>query len=254
MCALLQGEMTLVDMNSPLWPQPNIQTDFPAWRPNGQSPHSYPRICHIRSIDLMLVNIFHFGLDEDGFFSTKDQYGPPYTTEERIKQIAMPLVEKIGRPVDIVEFGTGLWDLARFGRIDDETSEQAVRHLTQDRIDWYASRYSTVLSYLGNLFPSSNLYVRKLHMTGEDANTNFAQYWGGAGGKKTYFFPSWRIYELNQAIEAALAVPQNMRWHADRWGEMIFGKAVYWEGDVHPAPAASVMWLEQMLFRLINSK
>lgn len=56
----------------------------------------------------MLVNIFHFGLDEDGFFSTKDQYGPPYTTEERIKQIAMPLVEKIGRPVDIVEFGTGV--------------------------------------------------------------------------------------------------------------------------------------------------
>ena len=65
-------------------------------------------MCYIESVDLLLVNVFHFGLDEEEYFGWKDQYGPPYNTQDRIEQIAMPLMQKIGRKPDIVEFSSGV--------------------------------------------------------------------------------------------------------------------------------------------------
>lgn len=111
-CRLAGGKYTAILPDTIHWPQPAISVSHPAdgsqWRPNEYSPRSYPAICHIESIDLLLLNVFHFGLDEEEYFTWKDQYGPPYRTDDRVKEIVIPLVQKIGRKVDLVEFASGV--------------------------------------------------------------------------------------------------------------------------------------------------
>lgn len=47
-------------------------------------------------------------MDKDGYFEWKDQYGPPYSVEDRIDQIAIPLIRNLGRRIDIIEFSSGV--------------------------------------------------------------------------------------------------------------------------------------------------
>lgn len=108
-CHLLSGNYTITKPGDPHWPQEDIPSTLEkGWKPNAYSERSYPTICHIESIDLMIMNVFHFGLDQEDYFTWKDQYGPPYTVEERIQQIALPLIEKVGRKIDILEFSSGV--------------------------------------------------------------------------------------------------------------------------------------------------
>ncbi|KAL7004442.1 hypothetical protein EMMF5_005993 [Cystobasidiomycetes sp. EMM_F5] len=205
----------------------------------------------------MIVNVFHFGLDEDTYFGWKDQYGPPYKTEDRIRQIALPLADKLQRSIDIVEFGAGLWDLARFGRIDDEAGADAgvpLRHLSLDRLSWYAERCASMLELIGKLFPTSGLYVRKLHIPTEDDPQAFSQWWKSSGKGNVWYFSSWRLNELNSALLQALRMDKTQRWRLDTWGDKLFGMDVYAKGDIHPHYTCTTLWLEQMLFRLYKSE
>ena len=104
-CKLLNGTYTTIQPGHPYWPQDDIPG---VWTPNEYSHRSFPAMCHVESIDLLLVNVFHFGLDEEEYFGWKDQFGPPYNTEMRVEDIAMPLMQKIGRKPDIVELSSGV--------------------------------------------------------------------------------------------------------------------------------------------------
>lgn len=112
-CHLLKGEYTITKPGDKYWPQADISDNDESnvegrWKPNEYSERSFPTICHVKSIDLIIMNVFHFGLDKEDYFTWKDQYGPPYNTETRIEEIALPLVEKVGRAVDILEFSSGV--------------------------------------------------------------------------------------------------------------------------------------------------
>lgn len=109
-CSMLQGRRDIILPDTPLWPQSSISSDpkVRGWKPNKYSARSFPTFCHIEEIDLMFVNVFHFGLDEEGYFEWKDQYGPPYTVEERMREIVLPLVGKLQRRIDIFSFGSGV--------------------------------------------------------------------------------------------------------------------------------------------------
>lgn len=110
-CHLLNGTYTITKPGDSYWPQDDISNDpeiKAAWKPNSYSERSFPTVCHVKSIDLMIMNVFHFGLDQEDYFTWKDQYGPPYNSEDRIEQIAVPLVQKVGREIDILEFSSGV--------------------------------------------------------------------------------------------------------------------------------------------------
>lgn len=270
-CHLLKGDYTITKPGDKYWPQANIpnnkennkdeanvkgEEQEEDWKPNEYSERSYPTICYIKKIDLLIMNVFHFGLDKENYFTWKDQYGPPYHTELRIKEIALPLIEKVGREIDIVEFSSGvswrscrnsncgnvliectmlicilntasfplchpfqLWDLARFGRQDDSslTSESTttIRHLTLDRLQWFSQRFEEVLSTLNMNLPNiPQRFIRRLHTSSDDDAGSFQQWWqvgggGSDGSKHTYYFPSWRVNELNNAIEEAVRHSNN---------------------------------------------
>lgn len=109
-CHLLSGNYSITHPGDVYWAQDDITSDpnSEGWKPNSYSDRSFPTICHVESIDLVIMNVFHFGLDQEEYFTWKDQYGPPYTTEERIDQIARNLVERVGRKIDILEFSSGV--------------------------------------------------------------------------------------------------------------------------------------------------
>ena len=109
-CRILNGTYTTISPESDLWPQADIPAaNNSGWQPNEYSHRSYPALCHVAEYDLLIANIFHFGLDDTGdYFGFKDQWGAPGKTESRIEQIALPLVHKLGRCVDIVEFSSGV--------------------------------------------------------------------------------------------------------------------------------------------------
>jgi len=46
--------------------------------------------------------------------------------------------------------------------------------------------------------------------------------------------------------------PSGHPWVIDTWGDKLYGLEIYDKGNVHPHFAATTVWLEQMLFRLIN--
>jgi len=292
-CKMLQGKHDSILPDTPLWPQEAVSNDpnVKGWKPNQYSARSFPTFCHIEPLDLMIVNVFHFGLDEEGYFEWKDQYGPPYSVEQRLQEIVVPLIEKLQRPIDVFSFGSGLWDLARFGRIDDShlsaDSTTTLRHLTVDRLAWFSRRYEGALSAVSSALASLPLsangadgiqqVVRILHIASDDSNDDFQKWWqvpgGGADGNKhTYYFPSWRVSELNAAIRNAVGLtnratvqrhltttsdvrqnsPSGHPWVIDTWGDKLYGLEIYDKGNVHPHFAATTVWLEQMLFRLIN--
>ena len=142
---------------------------------------------------------------------------------------------------------TQLWDLARFGRIDDAnlngSSDSTLRHLNTSRLFWLYSRYLTLLQQLASIYQNSILYARKLHIPADDSADTFQVWWQVSGGGQdgnlhTYYFPSWRINEVNQAIETAV-LETNGRWNLDPWGDKLFGAELYEPGNVHPHYAAT---------------
>lgn len=103
---------------------------------------------------------------------------------------------------------------------------------------------------IGGRFPHSQLLSRKLHIAADDSAGEFQQWWqvagGGADGNKhTYYFPSWRINEMNSAMQAALdrynaaASWRAPKWQMDTWADKIFGAEVYEKGNVHPHRAVT---------------
>jgi hypothetical protein len=115
-CHILKGDYSITKPGDAYWPQVDISNDpnVGGWKPNSYSERSFPTICHVKSIDLMIMNVFHFGLDREDYFTWKDQYGPPYITEDRIEEIALPLIARIDRDIDIVEFSSGVRSLSLF--------------------------------------------------------------------------------------------------------------------------------------------
>ena len=119
-----------------------------------------------------------------------------------------------------------------------------------------------MLSLISDSFASQAvrpiLLSRKLHVAASDEAGEFQRWWqtgGGAGGRHTFYFPSWRVGELNNAMQAALDAananaPANAQWAMDTWGDKLFGAEVYEAGNVHPSWITANLWLEQMMYRL----
>lgn len=167
-----------------------------------------------------------------------------------------------------------LWDLARFGRIDDgqltADSENTLRHLSVERLAWFSRRYGSALAAISSSLARSpvvraqpaapQLLARILHIPSDDSQDDFQQWWqvpggGEDGSKHTYYFPSWRIGELNSAIRNAVSQTTTLvaqgdqnspklhdprpSWAIDTWGDKLFGLEIYDKGNVHPHMAAT---------------
>lgn len=89
----------------------------PAWPDNWMS---RPRNCRVNALDLSIVSVFHFGWHNravpGSWIYNNAHYYPPLLLEDRIDQLALPLLEGLagrdGRSAvpDLVSITAGFWD------------------------------------------------------------------------------------------------------------------------------------------------
>ncbi|WRT69320.1 uncharacterized protein IL334_006304 [Kwoniella shivajii] len=116
--------------------------------------------CHIPGIDLMVIQVFNYGLDEKNFWTLRGDYIPPYTIESRLTLLAAPYIRKAGRPTTAPELtyvGSALWDTTRWMREDAAAGKDISQGLTKERLYWYRTRTRQVLMHARQVFPETKL-------------------------------------------------------------------------------------------------
>ena len=77
-CQLLNQDVVNLNDDHPWSPFRNYENENEnTHRKRAPRESSLPNICYIPQIDLMIIQMFHFGLDEEEFFKEKEQYNPP---------------------------------------------------------------------------------------------------------------------------------------------------------------------------------
>jgi len=124
----------------------------------GMQDSTLPRVCHLKDLDFMMINLYHFGMDQDDYWRNLDQYHAPGTIEERFTYHYQPVELKLkamGRAVDMVEIGTGMYDLARWAKEDVASGKSTEEDLSEDRLTWYQERLQKFTSLTADSFPDA---------------------------------------------------------------------------------------------------
>lgn len=160
----------------------------------GMQESTIPRMVHLEDLDFMvsnvlrpvkadsdshflqMINLYHFGLDQDDYWKALDQYHAPGLIEERfasqyvsrierdrmnlltLHSLQLPVKEKLasmGRSVDMVEIGTGMFDLARWAKQDVAASKSTVEQLSEERLQWYQERIQKFVALTEDAFPDA---------------------------------------------------------------------------------------------------
>lgn len=241
------GEYEIINPEHPLWPQSDVLSSSDVLRDRPQANLSWPRICKVSSIDLVIVSVFHWGLDQWHFFDWNPQYGQPNDVEERISEIAVPIMAKIGRKVDLVSWNTAFWDLAHFGRMayydmkDRDVPREQVIDLSDTWTSFYYSRYKQALLWLMRSFPDAGkISVRLCNMPGADVLQKAQQRWKveeNAEIEDVPFFSRYRISEVSQgAKQAVFDIKRKIKrpLEISTWHELVIGRNLTMENDVFP--------------------
>ena len=61
----------------------------------------------------------------------------------------------MGRSVDMVEIGTGMFDLARWAKQDVAESKSTVEQLSEERLQWYQERIQKFVALTEDAFPDA---------------------------------------------------------------------------------------------------
>ena len=112
------------------------EEDWAKVTPGAEKSH-LSHYCYIPGMDFLLIHIMFFGLDETQFWidkvgnytlwklTAKERHNPPYTFEDRLDMVAMPIIEKIrgtthrtNSAPELTYVHSGMWDIARFVRED----------------------------------------------------------------------------------------------------------------------------------------
>ena len=64
-------------------------------------------------------------------------------------------LKAMGRAVDMVEIGTGMYDLARWAKEDVASGKSTEEDLSEDRLTWYQERLQKFTSLTADSFPDA---------------------------------------------------------------------------------------------------
>lgn len=128
------------------------------------NPISRPMSCHVPALNLTILSVFHWGmvtleeLKMDTQLSAHARhFHPPAHTLARFEHIVQPLVQNMGRKIDLFQFSSYLWDadhLSRMqGRIDAARGRKPNRYhsaVNSEALETYAQRLKATLLALSN--------------------------------------------------------------------------------------------------------
>ncbi|TIC21719.1 cation efflux protein [Wallemia mellicola] len=274
-CELLGEDVVNLNDDHP-WSPFREYTSGERTRRRAPRESSLPNVCYIPSIDFMIIQMFHFGLDQEEFFKDKEQYNPPNNFEDRLKVHGRDVFDyihndknppemfegavprKTPKP-DLVEVSSTLWDLARFAKIDINKNTSTLTDLEEDRLDFYMNRMSDVLDTTLEEFPDSQLVWRTSHYP-SDCNNNKLDWIGRDLARleqerehqnKPYFHSN-RLFQLEQATRHVLSQPDYQdQVRINEWGHLMFGQHAHQIDQLHPSMLpGGWLWGDTMLYEL----
>ncbi|WWD21267.1 hypothetical protein CI109_105751 [Kwoniella shandongensis] len=219
--------------------------------------------CHIPGVDLMIFQLFHFGLDEKNFWTIRPDFVPPYTVEDRVEMLAKPYIANAERPrtaPELTYVASALWDTTRFMREDTEAGTDISEALSPGRLTWYRIRVRQVLVHARQTFPKTHLKWMTHHYPLRALSGWFFQ--NGDQHQK----PQRPQQKLNRLMPLHLAAMSAMEDMEDaspdqkkamrdigisKWGELIMGTEDHQRDDLHPnLLPGGYLWADMMMYDL----
>ena len=143
----------------------------------GMQESTLPKLCYVKELNFMvrfpslmigfvlnflsqLVNMYHFGLDEQGYWQALDQFHGPGSIEERFETQFGPFISKLrsdyrASAPDLIEISSGMFDLAKWAKEDIAGEQNTEDELSADRLAWYESRVSRFMEVTTASFPAA---------------------------------------------------------------------------------------------------
>ncbi|GAA96459.1 uncharacterized protein L969DRAFT_87452 [Mixia osmundae IAM 14324] len=248
------GKVELIVPSHPLSPPAYTSSNEPP-NENEDLSASRPYVCHVQSFNLTLVNLHMFGVasfqefkDQDvGSFFRDRHYYPPMVTEDKLNEVFLPLLANIGRPIDLIEFSTGYWDLLHKSRLEDTldaTRRTHAENLPLSYIDWYDSGLRRLLLAVAQAFPDRSVPIlfRHLHQVQQrhDTPTNRVAAFGAVGKKV--------VHDLNTNDTIPHVLKGRLR--DDNWGPLLLGQEDHIADTMHYRGYANYIWADIILFEL----
>ncbi|ORY28821.1 hypothetical protein BCR39DRAFT_467998, partial [Naematelia encephala] len=238
------------------------------WHPSGvvnklrkRQPSHHSHACYIPSIDFLVIQVFTFGLDVDGYWSGREPLSKPYPYESRMAELARPYVDAargVEAEPDLVYLASAMWDLAKWREDDGRAGQDAESGLDTERLEWYRTRVRDVLLTAREVFPSSplawltNHYQNKCNKLAWRDDRSRGRQSDEREHQQRPFHRLNRLAQMNQAARSAYekdhlgaGVDTNM------WGEIMIGQEKWQRDDLHHLMfPGGYVWADILLYDL----
>jgi len=210
---------------------------------DGGDPHTwgYPHVLRIEGdIGLTIANGFFYGsMDDENDFSFTEDWIPPGNAEERVTKLFKPLADRLDHPPSLIQFHSGMWDLAYLGRQDKATGTDTNTPLTDERIAKWMKRVSLTIQRVKKTWPGVPIVFRKIHRVGTSGSAGAADWQGGQIHQVNYF-TDIRFHQIRHLQDVVAAKEGIAVWD---FGEIFEGFQMH-QDKVHPTmwPGSTVMW------------
>ncbi|WWC63745.1 uncharacterized protein I303_106350 [Kwoniella dejecticola CBS 10117] len=228
---------------------------------NGTGYHGH--YCHVPGIDLMIVQVFNYGLDEKNFWTFREDYIPPYTVETRISSLALPYIRAIGRASSAPELtyvGSALWDTTRWMREDAANGKDIAEALSKERLNWYRTRIRQVLMHTRHVFPETKIKWSSHHYP---LRAMFGWFFEAGDQKQRPNRPQQKLNRLSPLHEAAVSAINDLsdatseeksvlkNIDMNMWGRRMMGMEDHQKDDLHhKLLPGGYLWADMMLYDL----
>ncbi|KAK8844077.1 hypothetical protein IAR55_006871 [Kwoniella newhampshirensis] len=219
--------------------------------------------CHLPGVDLMLIQIFNFGLDEKNFWTLRPDFVPPYTFEDRISMLAKPYVENAERSStapDLTLIASALWDTTRFMREDTQAGSDITQALSAGRLAWYRTRVRQAIVHTRKTFPRTHLKWMTHHYP---LRTLSPWFFEKGDQKQKPQRPQQKLNRLSPLHHAAMSAIEDLDDASaeqrkalkdvgvSKWGELIIGTEDQQRDDLHPSLLpGGYLWADMLLYDL----
>lgn len=108
----------------------------------------------------------------------------------------------------MIQFQSGLWDLAYFGREDALANRSTYEPLTTDRLKWWTERTTSVIKQIRTQYPDVPIVYRTMHRPA--TNEGYRDFiWDKQGVQKVNFFTDVRAAQIRQ-LQIAVAEQEGL--------------------------------------------
>lgn len=221
-CALTGHEVKTVDKSHPWGSSLNTVPPKHGFTPiKNNAPLAH--YCYLPEYDFLLTSVYSYGADTSDTWRNEDLYNAPGLFEDRVTDLFRPYLRDMASssltspnlPLprgksepDLIIFNSGLWDLARWARIDIDTGVGLLENLSEERIMWWRSRMVDMLNSLRTTWRKTRIVWRDTsYPLASEASTVEAFLGIEYGPRKNHpLYHANRIAQLNNAHKSALDV------------------------------------------------